>query len=135
MIQPDSMARQGPVPIFVSVELSRVQWLVTWTFHGSTRMSKTFARAGGGEGLLALLAQIRTRAGRAQHLAGEIIRAKAQARRLGGPPREDCAVGQSLLLQGAMAPADEFLRPLVEKGEDLLDQPGRLRVNRLDRAR
>jgi transposase len=71
--QPGSMARQGPVPIFVSVELSRVRWLVTWTFHGSTKMSKTFVRAGDGEGLLALLAQIRIRAERSQRSAGEII--------------------------------------------------------------
>lgn len=71
--RPGSVARRGPVPIFVSVELSRVRWLVTWTFHGSPKMSKTFVRAGDGTGLLALLAQIRTRAERAQHLAGEII--------------------------------------------------------------
>ncbi|MGH7122419.1 MAG: IS110 family transposase [Acetobacteraceae bacterium] len=71
--QPGSTARQSPVPIFVSVELSRVRWLVTWTFHGSSKMSKTFVRAGDGAGLLALLAQIRTRAERAQHLAGKII--------------------------------------------------------------
>jgi transposase len=71
--QPGSTARRGPVSIFVSVELSRVRWLVTWTFHGSTKMSKTFARAGDGEGVLALLAQIGTRAERAQHPAGEII--------------------------------------------------------------
>jgi hypothetical protein len=30
-----------PVAIFVSLELSRVRWLVTWTFHGSTKMSKS----------------------------------------------------------------------------------------------
>ena len=71
--QPGSTAWQGPVPIFVSVELSRVRWLVTWTFPGSAKMSKTFVRAGDGEGLLALLAQIRTRAERLQRSAGKII--------------------------------------------------------------
>jgi len=30
----DSPARQELVPIFVSLELSRVRWLVTWTFEG-----------------------------------------------------------------------------------------------------
>jgi hypothetical protein len=34
----DSPARQELVPIFVSLELSRVRWLVTWTFHGSSKM-------------------------------------------------------------------------------------------------
>jgi hypothetical protein len=76
--QPGSTARQGPVPIFVSVELSRVRWLVTWTFHGSTKMSKTFARAGDGEGVLAQLAQIGTRAERAQHLAGRSLSPRKQ---------------------------------------------------------
>jgi hypothetical protein len=37
----DSPARQELVPIFVSLELSRVRWLVTWTFHGSSKMSRT----------------------------------------------------------------------------------------------
>src|SRR5689334_13240210 len=68
-----SSARQELVPIFVSLELSRVRWLVTWTFHGSSKMSRTSMAAGDGAGLLALLAQIRTRAERAQHAAGKII--------------------------------------------------------------
>jgi transposase len=69
----DFPAKQELVPIFVSLELSRVRWLVTWTFHGSSKMSKTSVAAGDGAELLALLAQIRTRAERAQHAAGKII--------------------------------------------------------------
>ena len=68
-----SLARQERVAIFVSLELSRVRWLVTWTVHGSSKMSRTSMAAGDGAGLLALLAQIRTRAERAQHAAGKII--------------------------------------------------------------
>jgi hypothetical protein len=48
----DSPARQELVPIFVSLELSRVRWLVTWTFHGSSKMSRTSVAAGDGAGLL-----------------------------------------------------------------------------------
>jgi hypothetical protein len=43
-----------PVAIFVSLELSRVRWLVTWTFHGSTKMSKTSVAAGDEKALPAL---------------------------------------------------------------------------------
>ena len=69
----DSPARQELVPIFVSLELSRVRWLVTWTFHGSSKMSRTSVAAGDGAGLLALLVQIKARAERSQRLAGKII--------------------------------------------------------------
>lgn len=71
--QQGSTPRQEPVTIFVSLELSRVRWLVTWTFHGSAKMSKTSVAAGNGEALLALLAQIKTRAERSQRRAGKII--------------------------------------------------------------
>jgi transposase len=69
----DSPARQALVRIFVSLELSRVRWLVTWTFHGSSKMSRTSVAAGDGAGLLALLGQIKTRAERPQRSAGKII--------------------------------------------------------------
>jgi transposase len=71
--QQGSTPRQEPVTIFVSLELSRVRWLVTWTFHGSAKMSKTSVAGGNGEALLALLAQIKTRAERSQRRAGKII--------------------------------------------------------------
>jgi transposase len=71
--QQGSTPKQEPVTIFVSLELSRVRWLVTWTFHGSAKMSKTSVAAGNGEALLALLAQIKTRAERSQRRAGKII--------------------------------------------------------------
>jgi transposase len=71
--QQGSTPRAAPITIFVSLELSRVQWLVTWTFHGSTKMSKASVTAGDGNALLALLAQIKTRAERSQRLAGKII--------------------------------------------------------------
>ena len=77
----DFPAKQELVPIFVSLELSRVRWLVTWTFHGSSKMSKTSVAAGDGAELLALLAQIRTRAERAQHAAGKIIVIQEAGRR------------------------------------------------------
>jgi hypothetical protein len=67
--QQDSTSRPEPITIFVSLELSQVQWLVTWTFHGSTKMSKTSVAAGDGNALLALLVQIKTRAERSQRLA------------------------------------------------------------------
>ena len=60
--QQGSTPRAAPITIFVSLELSRVQWLVTWTFHGSTKMSKASVTASDGNALLALLAQIKTRA-------------------------------------------------------------------------
>jgi transposase len=66
-------ARQDLVPIFVSLELSQVRWLVTWVFRGSAKMSKVFVTAGDGAGLVALLALIRARAERAQRWAGKII--------------------------------------------------------------
>jgi transposase len=71
--QQGSTPKQEPVTIFVSLELSRVRWLVTWTFHGSAKMSKTSVAAGNGEALLALLAQIKTRAERSQRRVGQII--------------------------------------------------------------
>ena len=55
--------------LFVSLELSRARWLVTWIFHGSNKMSKASLAAGNG----ALLVQIRTRIERSQRLAGKII--------------------------------------------------------------
>jgi transposase len=71
--QQGSTTRQEPATIFVSMELSRVRWLVTWIFHGSNKMSKASLAAGNGDALLALLAQIRTKAERSQQLAGKII--------------------------------------------------------------
>lgn len=71
--QQGSTPRPAPITIFVSLELSRVRWLVTWTFHGGTKMSKTSVAAGDGNALLALLAQIKTRAERSQRRSGKII--------------------------------------------------------------
>jgi len=71
--QQGSTTRQEPATIFVSLELSRVRWLVTWIFHGSNKMSKASLAAGNGDALLVLLAQIRTKAERSQRLAGKII--------------------------------------------------------------
>lgn len=71
--QQGSARRQEPVTIFVSLELSRARWLVTWTFHGRPKISKALVAAGDGAELLALLAQIRARAERSQRLAGKMI--------------------------------------------------------------
>ena len=46
----DSPARQELVPIFVSLELSRVRRLVTWTFHGGSKMSRRLWRPAMGRG-------------------------------------------------------------------------------------
>ena len=45
--QQGSTSRREPITIFVSLELSRVRWLVTWTFHGSTKMSNYWLRVSG----------------------------------------------------------------------------------------
>src|SRR6266851_5023602 len=65
-------------------------------------------------------------------------RAKPPARQLSRKAAEDLAVGQSLALQRAMAPADELLRAFVEKRQHLVDEPARLgavqprRANQID---
>ena len=76
--------REDVVSIFVSLELSRTRWLVTSTFHGSNKMSRTSVAAGDGQALLDLLAQMRMRAKRSQGLAGKII-AIQEAGVLGSP--------------------------------------------------
>src|SRR6516225_1832653 len=53
-------------------------------------------------------------------------RAKPPALELGREPREDLAVREALAPQRAMAPSYELLRPLVEKRQHLVDEPGRL---------
>src|SRR6266851_9229832 len=53
-------------------------------------------------------------------------RAKPPARQLSREAAEDLAVGEALALQRAMAPADELLRPFVEKRQHLVDESGRL---------
>ena len=61
-----STTRHELAMIFVSLELSRARWLVTWIFHGSNKMSKTSVAAGNRGALLALLAQIGTKTERSQ---------------------------------------------------------------------
>lgn len=68
-----SSTTQDLVTIFVSLELSRTRWLITSTFHGGNKMSRTSVAAGDGQALLDLLAQMRMRAERSRGVAGKII--------------------------------------------------------------
>src|SRR6516162_3744437 len=60
--------------------------------------------------------------------------AKAPALEFGGQTEEDLAVWQTLALQCAMAPGHELFRPLVEKCQHLIDEPGRLGMAQPRRA-